>query len=202
MNLFIIGATGRTGRYVVQQARARGHQVTAMIRRPDDAMQAGANLRLVVGDPLSAADLAAGLAGQDVVISCLGQRRRGDARLLQNAAAAILQVMPPNSRYIVLSQALLFPSRSPIVALLRLILARHVADSTAMENLVHASDIDWTIVRPPRLLEGGAARGYRVAVDALPAGAMAMQRSDLAAFLVDEAERADHKRSIVGVTSA
>lgn len=201
MKLLIIGATGRTGRHVVQQALARGHDVTAMIRRPG-AIEAHAGLRLVVSDPLNAADLAPILAGQDVVISCLGQRGRDDAHLLQKAAAATLQGMPRNNRYIVLSQALLFPSRSPIVALLRLLLARHVADSTEMENLVRASDVDWTIVRPPRLREGVASRGYRVAVDALPAGPMAMQRSGLAACLIDEAEGATHKRSIVGVTSA
>src|SRR5215813_9191743 len=38
-----------------------------------------------------------------------------------------------------------------------------------MERLVEASSTDWTIVRPPRLVDGGPPVGYRVKVDALPA---------------------------------
>jgi putative NADH-flavin reductase len=105
-------------------------------------------------------------------------------------------------RYLVVSQGLLFPSRNPMIALLRLILRRFVADSAAMERLVRASDADWTIVRPPRLVEGGALRGYRTAAGARPVGASSMQRADLAAFLLDEAERGEHVKAIVGVTSA
>jgi putative NADH-flavin reductase len=123
---------------------------------------------------------------------------------LRDAAAAILEAMAGTRgrRYIVVSQGLLFPSRNPIIALLRLMLARHVADSSAMEGLVRASDVDWTIVRPPMLKEGAKPRGYRIQSGAAPRGAWAMQRTDLATFLLDEAEKAKHKREIVGITSA
>lgn len=144
------------------------------------------------------------LADQDAVISCLGQRSGGDGNLLRVAAAAMLEAMARARvrRCIVVSQGLLFPSRNPIVALLRLILARHVADSAAMERLVDASDLDWTIVRPPKLNEGKSPRGYRIAVDAAPRGAWAMQYDDLATFLLDEAENGTHGRQIVGIVSA
>src|SRR5260221_12338460 len=78
----------------------------------------------------------------------------------------------------------------------------HPVVKTRMERLVRASDVAWTIVRPPRLKEGGAARGYRVKVDARPRGAMSMERVDLATFLLDEAENGTYARSIVGVGSA
>ncbi|MGI8554629.1 MAG: NAD(P)-dependent oxidoreductase [Dehalococcoidia bacterium] len=203
MNLFLIGATGKTGHLVLEQALSRGHTVTAIIRK-QGSLRSNERLQVVVGDPLRANVLAPLLANQDVVISCLGQRSRQDANLLRDAAAAVLEAMRRTNvrRYLVVSQGLLFPSRNPIVAILRLILARFVADSKAMERLVRTSDIDWTIVRPPRLKEGGAPRGYRVQPGAQPGGALAMQRADLAAFLLDEAEREDHRRKIVGITSA
>jgi putative NADH-flavin reductase len=78
----------------------------------------------------------------------------------------------------------------------------HVADSREMEGLITGSDIDWTIVRPPRLLDGPERRGYRVKVGAQPDGPWAMQRSDLAAYLLDEAEKSEHLKSVVGITSA
>src|SRR5262245_45079360 len=57
-------------------------------------------------------------------------------------------------RCVVVSQGLLFPSRNPMIGLLRMMLARHVADSTAMERVLQESSIDWTIARPPYLKDG------------------------------------------------
>jgi putative NADH-flavin reductase len=139
----------------------------------------------------------------DAVISCHGQKSAADAHLLRDAASATLNAMARTGvrRYLVVSQGLLFPSRNPIILLLRLILARHVSDSSAMERLVSASDVDWTIVRPPRLLEGDRSRGYHTEVGAQPKGAWSMQRADLAACLLDDVEKRDHAKTIIGVTS-
>jgi putative NADH-flavin reductase len=203
LKLLVVGASGRTGRRVTDQAIARGHEVTSLVRRRE-AIGAADHLRVVAGDPRRADALAPSLAGQDAVISCLGPRSRDDAHLQEQAAAAMLAAMRGAGvrRYLVVSQGLLFPNRNPLIALLRLIFARTVADSTAMERLVRASDADWTILRAPRLLEGGVPRGYRIEVGARPRGAVAMQRADLAACLLDEAERPAHIKQILGVTSA
>ena len=202
MRLFLLGATGRTGRRVIEQALSRGHTVTAAVRAPG-ALQSHPRLDIAAVDPLNADVLASALVGHEAVISCLGQKSRRDAYLLQNAARAVVHAMTrlPAGRLLVVSQGLLFHSRNPIIPMLRLILARHVADSIAMERLVSASGVDWTIVRPPRLLEGGASRGYRIEEGTAPKGAWSMQRIDLAAFLLDAAERREHVRRIVGITS-
>jgi putative NADH-flavin reductase len=203
MNIFLLGATGRTGRLVMDQALSRNHGVTAIIRKPGTIRSRGCS-SIIVGDPLSPDVLAPALANQDAVISCLGQRSRQDANLLRDAAAAIVEAMGRARvrRYIVVSQGLLFRNRNPIIALLRLLLTRYVADSAAMEWLVRASDLDWTIVRPPMLKEGQSSRGYRIQSGAAPHGAWAMQRTDLASFLLEEAENGKHKKEIVGITSA
>jgi putative NADH-flavin reductase len=157
----------------------------------------------VVADPLRGDPLASAVANHDLVISCLGQKSRGDAHLLQNAAVASLDAMARTGirRLLVVSQGLLFPSRNPIILLLRLIFARHVADSIAMEQIVCAGEVDWTIVRPPRLVEGGISQGYRIEVGAKPKGPWSMQRADLAAYLLDEAEKREHTRTVIGITS-
>ena len=202
MKLLVIGATGRTGRLVTVQTLARGHEVTAVVRR-SSALDPAEHLSIAVGDPLRVDALVPILKGHDVVISCLGQRSPQDARLLRDAAAATLIAMTRSGvhRYLVVSQGLLFPSRNPLVLLLRLILARQFADTIAMENLTRKSDVDWTIVRAPRLVEGGAACGYRVEAEGRPRGALAMQYADLAAFLVDEAERPTHVNQVVGIAA-
>ena len=202
MNLLVIGATGRTGRHLVELALARGHSVTGLVRR---IMPPGRNRNLdfVVGDPTRAVDLEPILPRSDAVISCLGQRSRADADLLRNSAAATLDAMTRTNvrRYLVVSQGLLFPSKNPFIALLRVILGRQVADSTAMEEVICASDLAWTIVRPPKLSEGGKTRGYRIKLGSAPEGPWAMQYADLAQFLLDEAEQGRYPRAIVGITS-
>jgi putative NADH-flavin reductase len=202
MKLFLVGGTGRTGQFVTRQAIARGHSVTAIVRKPT-VPPAQQHLDTVIGDPLSVEHLVPILPGHDAVVSCLGQRSRKDASLMQDAAAAMLEAMRRTGlqRYLVVSQGLLFASWNPIIALLRRILARHVADSMAMERLVRTSDTDWTIVRPPRLLNDAAAHGYRLRVGGRPDGAWSMQRADLATFLIDEAETGAHMRAIIGLTS-
>lgn len=203
MKLFLLGGSGRTGKHVVQQGLSRGHNVTAVLRTPT-ALQPRERLRIVSGDPRRSDDLAPNLTDQDVVISCLGQSSRGDATLLRDATTATLEAMMRIGvrRYLVISQGLLFPSRNPIIALLRFLLSRHVADSSAMERLIQGSEIDWTIVRPPRLLEGDVQRGYRTKVNALPDGGWTLRYADLAAFLLDDAEKEGDRNAIVGVASA
>jgi hypothetical protein len=68
-----------------------------------------------------------------------------------------------------------------------------------MERLVETSSTDWTIVRPPRLMDGGRPVGYRVKANAPPEGAWAMQYADLATFLLDAAEKGEHLKMVVGV---
>jgi putative NADH-flavin reductase len=189
MNLLVIGAGGRTGRLVCEQALARGHSVTALVRH---AIELG-RARVVVGDPVHAPIV----ADEDVVISCLGHRSDDNPYLLREAATAVLTAGA--RRYLVVSQGLLFPENSPIFWVLRKIFARQLRDSAAMEEVVKASHTDWTIVRPPRLTDGTAKRGYRAVQNARPPGGWSMHRVDLATFLVDEAERNEHEREIVGV---
>ena len=148
--------------------------------------------------------LAAAIPGHDAVVSCLGQRSSSDAGLLKRSASAVLAALQNSStrRYVVVSQGLLFPSTNPIVMVLRSILRRHVADSRSMEAVVRASDLDWTVVRPPRLTERGRSRGYRVAIDAQPRGGWSMHYGDLAICLLDIVEKRTHVQEIVGVASA
>lgn len=179
MNLLVAGATGRTGRLVCELARTRGHVVTALARE---------------------STMAPVLTNHDALISCLGQRSGGNPNLLRDAARAAIAAGV--RRYLVISQGILFPEKSPIFVLLRAILASQVKDSAAMESVVRASDVDWTIARPPRLTDGAAARGYRAVRDARPKGGWSMHRIDLARFLVDEVERNEHDHEIVGLASA
>jgi putative NADH-flavin reductase len=69
MKVALIGATGFVGARLLQEALQRGHQVTAIVRDPSKLVVAHANLTVVKGDINHVEELAALLAGQEVVLS-------------------------------------------------------------------------------------------------------------------------------------
>lgn len=74
MKLLVFGATGGTGRQLVQQALQQGHVVTAFARNPRKMHLAHPNLRVVRGDILHPDSVETAVAGQDAALSALGVR--------------------------------------------------------------------------------------------------------------------------------
>ena len=77
MKILVIGATGRTGRLFTRKALEEGHAVTAYVRNPNKArtlLGAHQNLTITPGTLDDAERLATASAGQDVMVSALGQK--------------------------------------------------------------------------------------------------------------------------------
>src|SRR5438105_131666 len=74
MKLLIFGATGGTGRALMEQALEQGHVVTAFARDPAQVRTVHSNLRVVRGDILDPASVEAAVRGQDAALSALGVR--------------------------------------------------------------------------------------------------------------------------------
>src|SRR4030095_3395754 len=74
MKVFVIGATGRTGSEVVEQALARGHQVTAFVRSHESLKLKSERLTVINGDVMDENQLANAMQNHDAVASALGPR--------------------------------------------------------------------------------------------------------------------------------
>ena len=74
-------------------------------------------------------------------------------------------------------------------------------DMAGMEAEVCQSDLDWTMVRPPRLTNGPARHSYRIADGSLPKDGFLISRADVAHFMIGEAENPTHVQRIVGVAN-
>jgi putative NADH-flavin reductase len=206
MRLLVVGATGGTGRELVDQAVERGHRVTALVRNPRQLGAPREGVTVVQGDPLRADAIAAALAGQDAVLSAIGPRGGGRTTVVQDSARAVVTAMNATRvrRLLVMSVALLFPDAGLIGSVLRRTFLRGVTDdSEEMERVVQASELDWTIVRPPRLTNGQRTGSYAVSEGGLPPGSgggtASVRRADVAHFLLEEVERPAHVRSVVGI---
>lgn len=75
MRLLIIGATGDTGHQLIAQALERGHEVTALTRRPADLEGKHERLAVLRGDVLNYNSLEAAMRGQEAVLCALGHKR-------------------------------------------------------------------------------------------------------------------------------
>jgi putative NADH-flavin reductase len=196
MKLVIFGASGGTGQHLVRQALAQGHTVTAFARRPESILAAPSpGLTVVPGDVHDAAAVSAVIAGQDAVLSGLGARNLGRSDLLKVGVRNILAGMAAHGvkRIIVLGasgagadagQYLGAGTRLLLKLISATILREPFRSQREQENQLEASATDYTIVRPPRLLNGPFTGHYRVQEDGLPPGGVTIDRADVADFML------------------
>ena len=132
MRLFLVGATGKTGLALIDQALARGHRVTAFVRSPLKLV-AREGLAIVKGDPLDAGDLGGALPGHDAVLSALGPPGPFATTIAADGARAMVAAMRATSlrRLLVVGVAVLFEHNGVLATLLRHTLLRNVADDSA-----------------------------------------------------------------------
>src|SRR5436305_3020933 len=92
--ILVLGATGPTGRRIVSQALARGHQVTALVRSPEKGSELK-GAKLIVADVRDEKALREALKGQDAVISALGTPASPfrEVTLLSTATRALVNAM-------------------------------------------------------------------------------------------------------------
>lgn len=213
MRLFILGATGRTGTELVDQGLARGHAVTAFVRSPQKIARLQERLTVIEGNPRDASQLRAALPGHDAVLSALGGPDRprflglgsngsGPTTICGDCAHSTVRAMQETGvrRLMVVSTAFLFTDFLLGTIVGNLFFRDTVGDAREMERTVGASDLAWTIVRPPQLKTGGRTERYRVNDGHLPPWGFSILRADLAHFMLQEVEDSRHLRAIVGVS--
>ena len=152
--------------------------------------------QIVRGDATSPRDVEGAIAkGCDVVISALGARSLKKTRLLETAVKAIVETMQRNrlARLIELSAAgtfgmpkasrISFRERIAFELLHRSVLRNSFADHAVADQIIHQSELSWTIVQPPEL-DDGPAQGYQISLDGLLRGG-SISRVDVAAAIID-----------------
>ena len=200
MKITVLGATGATGKYVVEQALAAGHTVTALVRDAQK-LPAREGLFIVEGQLANEAALNSALQGAGAVISALGVTRATVTEAPSSALPQIINAMKKHGvrRYVGISGAAVtapgehkaFKGRL-ISAVVRFFTAAVVADKQRELELLSASDLEWTLARPPRLVNGPATAAYAVSQSAPKTTKIA--RGDVAHFLLSEVVTPRHLR--------
>jgi putative NADH-flavin reductase len=211
MQLTVFGASGRTGRKLLEQALASGHPVTAVTRHPQ-TIPPRVGLRVAAADVTDGDAVDATIAGSDAVLSALGvSYSRKPIGVYSQGVTNIIAAMHRHGvkRLVVVSSAPLDPAYRAsdsffFTRVLEPLFMRRPGRTTyddmrRMESLVAASELDWTIIRSRWLFDAAAVSDYRLAEHS--ADGMFTARADLAASLLAQLTDDRFIGRVVGVTT-
>jgi putative NADH-flavin reductase len=203
MQIALFGATGGTGRQVMEQALASGHAVTALVRDPAK-VEARPGLNVVCGDVLDQEATSRCVQGADAVICVLGSGV-GAEPVEARGTQRIIEAMQSNGvrRLVAVTSLGVGDSREQVSAQFRqamdTVLQPIIAAKTEQERLIRASGLDWTIVRPGGLSDGPRTGDYRSGADpTLMAGLVS--RADVAEFVLRQLSNLTYLHRCPGVT--
>jgi putative NADH-flavin reductase len=195
MKLTIFGATGGTGIELLRQALAAGHEVTAVVRDPRRLpADLPSGLDIFQADLMDPDAIAPAVKDRDAVLSAMGSRDRAPTTVCADSISAIATAMARGR-----TRRLLMTSAGGLVtdagdgAFVRYVvkplivqrLFKHsYADLREAERRLRATNLDWTIVRPSRLTNGGPTGRYRTAWDTNLRGGLSTTRADVAHCLL------------------
>ena len=205
----VIGATGRTGRPLVAELPRRRHDITVLVRDPVKLGELAEQVRVVTGDSSTRSDLDRLVAGTDAVVSALGPIAK-EASLHTETATALVGAMNAAGvrRFVGVSGAGIdvpgdqkFFFAKVISKAIQTLGGELVKDKPAEHEVYAASDLAWTLVRPPRLVDGDAT-GRLEHHAHRSTKSTKITRADLAALLADVVEQDFYQRQAPFVATA
>lgn len=209
MRLTIFAATGGIGGHLLEQALSAGHEVTAAVRSPKKLAGRVPTVEVDLADPDPAA-VESAVEDADAVLSALGPRNKAEWGILESGTQAIVDAMTrvDTRRLLVVSGAGVSvvptpsrpqpPRREPGAGfvnryfntpLAKLVLGEHFVDVAMMEDVLRRSDLDWTAVRAPLLVDRPLTGSYRAAFEHNVPNSFRIGRADVAHFMLAAIER-------------
>jgi len=201
MVILVLGAAGRTGRHIVEQALGHGHVVRAMVHSTELPVT-HERLEIVTGDVLDFDTVSAAVEGVDGVAFAVGSGGGRDVRVFSDGIANVLHAMAAHdvSALVAISAAGVFARSDPRMAMgFRAMIATALRpvydDLERMEQRIAASGVSWTIVRPVGLADTPATGQYRLSLDgSLLPKASRVSRADVAALALKALETGSFDR--------
>ncbi|MFN4881796.1 MAG: NAD(P)-dependent oxidoreductase [Bacteroidota bacterium] len=198
MNVVIFGATGYSGKAILQEAIHCNFKVTVLVRDPLRLTLTHPNLKVITGDVMDRHSVALSLDGQDAVIQCLGIGGKGSAKattFISEATGLIIDEMEKKGikRLVAMSNvgagnSIAFLPRFFVQWILPYFmkwLQVIIDDKNRMEVRIMSSKLMWTIVRCPNITDKPAKGVFRATLDG-EGLRLSVTRKDMAAFMIKQ----------------
>ncbi len=201
MKILILGATGRTGRLIVEEALKQGYDLNILVRDKNTIPFDSKSIKVYQGTPARQTDLTAAMQGCEVLISALAVAKASDApwsKLIspenfvsESIKNVIAEANQQNlKRLITVSAWGVLETKKDLpfwfkwmidYTNLRLVYADH----ESQEKLLTASNLRWTAVRPVALNDSKKIKTLNVSFNNLPKPNLSISRQSVAKFIVD-----------------
>lgn len=173
MKICVLGATGRVGKVIVENALKNHHTVRVLVRDQEKLALKDPNLTTVIGNALNESDLASAITGADAVISALST---DGSKTLSDSMPLIISQMEANriNRIITIGTAGILQARSkPSLFRFQSTESKRKSTDAAEDHLkaylsLKNTNLDWTIICPTYLPIGERIGVYRFEKDFLP----------------------------------
>lgn len=192
MNIVIFGASGRTGRHLIEQAIEQGHTVTAFARTPAKIQTNHTNLHIKQGNVLDPMAVEQAIAGHEFVLCALGRNSGEPTTALAEGTRNIIQAMEKHNirRIVCVSAAGFLGERADFLIgkILFWFFGRYLTllfDTMKQQyQELEKSNLEWIAVRPILLNEGPRKGNYRVATVGIPSKGYRINTGDVAEFML------------------
>ena len=215
MKILLLGATGRTGRLVIEEAIRRGHKISAIARSPEKLKDY--QIDIIKGTPYDFETVEKALSGCEAVINTLNISRKSDnpwaalvspSDIISKSAINCVTAMKKAgvTRFIALSTIGAGSSWKTTPAVLKFIvsisnLKYAFRDHGKQEEILKDSSIDYTICRAPMLSTEINAKGAVAVKEGENPPKMVLSRNSAAEFFIKIIENKEHIREIVNLSN-
>lgn len=211
MKLLIFGATGGTGRLLVEQALAQGHAVTAFVRNPAKLAIEHANLKIVQGDVMDLASVERAMQGQEAVLAALGAPAMKSGTVRSDGTRNIVRAMEKAGvRRLVCQTSLGYGDSRQVLNMapfhfryfvVPFFLRSVFADHARQEDYIKGSNLDWIIVRPGNLIDGARTGVFQHGFPATDRTiTVSISRADVADFMLQQLTDDTYLRKTPGLS--
>ncbi len=208
MNITIIGASAGIGLETVKRGLNRNHSITTLSRSKIE-IEENQSLKMILGDATNKADLLNAIQNTDALIITLGTGKNMKATTLFSDFAKLILEIHEEKKIVV---PFIFvtgfgagESKNYVSWLVRLFLNSLLKDvyanKTQMEEIITHSDLNWTVVRPGRLLDKDLTEHYRTENKLFKGiNIGGINRADVADFLIKQAENQTELKKYIGIS--
>ena len=208
MNITIIGASVGIGLETVKRGLNRKHSVTTL-SRSEIKIEEKKSLEMILGNATNKADLLNSIQNAEAIIVTLGtSKNMKSTTLFSDFAKLIVEINRENKidvPFIFVTGFGAGESKNYVSWLVKMFLKYLLkdvyADKTKMEEIITHSDLNWTVVRPGRLLDRDLTEKYRVENKLFKGiNIGGINRADVADFLIKQAENQTELKKYIGIS--
>ena len=208
MNITIIGASAGIGLETVKRGLDRNHSITTLSRSGIE-IEEKKSLNVILGDATNKADLLSSIQNADAIIVTLGTSKNMNATTLFSDFAQLMVEIHKENKidipFIFVTGFGAGESKNYVPWLVKMFLKYFLkdvyADKTKMEEFITNSDLNWTVVRPGRLLDKELTEKYRIENKLFKGiNVGGINRADVADFLIKQAEKQTELKKYIAIS--